>query len=325
VTPDLEAELDRAVAVIRGADSLALACHVTPDGDALGSLLAMHHLCRANGKPSIASWPRPFVVAPHYTYLPGLDRCTKPDDFPERPEVMLTFDCGSLARLGELAWPAEAAGELIVVDHHATNDRYGTINVIDVSAAASAVVVRTLARRLGWALTRDVATCLYTGIVTDTGRFQYDSTTPEVFALAEELARFDLPIAHMSRQLFEEHRFAYLQLVAVALGRAQLDGPRRFVATWVTAEDFQKYGVEFEETEGMIDLVRRTSEATVSCVLKETDDGTRVSLRAVDDTDVGAIALEFGGGGHRAAAGFTDDRSIPEVLEAIRALLPVRA
>jgi phosphoesterase RecJ-like protein len=325
VTPELEAELDRAVAVIRGAGSLALACHVTPDGDALGSLLAMHHLCRANGQPSLASWPRPFVVAPHYRYLPGLDRCTKPDDFPEQPEVMLTFDCGSLARLGELAWPAEAAGDLIVLDHHATNDRYGTINVIDTGAAATAVVVRTLARRLGWQLTRDAAICLYSGLVTDTGRFQYDCTTPDVFALAEELSRFDLPISSMSRQLFEEHRFDYLQLVAAALGRAQLDKERRFVATWVTIEDFERFGCDFEEAEGLIDLVRRTSEATVSCVLKETHDGTRVSLRAVDDTDVGVIALQFGGGGHRAAAGWTDDRPIPEVLEAIRAVLPVRA
>src|SRR5947208_5807312 len=123
--------LDRAAAAIERSTTVALACHVTPDGDALGSMLAMHHLCRSRGKPSIASWPEPFVVAPHYTFLPGLDLATKPADFPARPEVMLTFDCGSLARLGELVWSAEAAGELVVIDHHVTNDRYGTINVID--------------------------------------------------------------------------------------------------------------------------------------------------------------------------------------------------
>src|SRR5438105_13131193 len=210
-------ELDRAAAAIEGASAVALACHVTPDGDALGSMLALHHLCRAAGKPSVASWPDPFVVAPHYTYLPGLDLTTKPADFPAAPEVMVTFDCGSLARLGELAWPAEAAGELIVVDHHATNDRFGTVNVIDPDAAASAVVVRRLAERLGWPLTRDAAVCLYTGLVTDTGRFQYDNTTPAVFELACELASFDLPIAAITRQLFEEHRFAYLQLVAAVV------------------------------------------------------------------------------------------------------------
>src|SRR3954447_329102 len=128
-------DLERAVAAIERAESVALACHVGPDGDALGSLMAMHHLCRANGKPSVASWSEPFVVAPHYTFLPGLDLTTKPADFPGAPEVMLTFDCGSIARLRDLAQPARAAGELIVIDHHATNDRYGTINVVDPDAA----------------------------------------------------------------------------------------------------------------------------------------------------------------------------------------------
>src|SRR5213080_4315572 len=155
----LEADLDRAVEIIREARSVALACHVGPDGDALGSLLALHHLCLSQGKPSVASWPEPFDVAPHYSFLPGLDLVTKPADFPAAPKVMITFDCGSMARLAELGEAARAAGELIVLDHHATNDRYGTINVIDPDAAASAVIVRRLARRLGWPLTRDAALC----------------------------------------------------------------------------------------------------------------------------------------------------------------------
>jgi phosphoesterase RecJ-like protein len=315
--------LERAAEMIGRAPLVALACHVTPDGDALGSMLAMHLLCRSQGKESVASWPEPFEVAPHYTYLPGLDLVTKPADFPEAPPVMVTFDCGSLDRLNELAEPAREAGELIVVDHHATNDSYGTVNLLDVDAAASAVMVYRLAKRLGWPLTRDVAICLYTGIVTDTGRFQYSNTSAEVLEMATELSRFDIPIAEMSRQLFEEHRFAYLQLVATALQRAELDLERRFVATWITAADLQHFGVDMDEAEGLIDIVRRTEEADVSCVLKEGTDGIKVSLRSVTDFDVAAIAMKFGGGGHRAAAGFTDSRPIPEVLADIRAQIPV--
>src|SRR5437588_7572031 len=160
--------LERAAAVIEQSPLVALACHVTPDGDALGSMLAMHLLCRSQSKASVASFPEPFVVAPHYTYLPGLDLVTKPVDFPSAPEVMVTFDCGSLGRLGELAASAEAADRLVVVDHHATNDRYGSVNLVDPDAAASAVLVYRLVRRLGWPLTREAAICLYTGIVTDT-------------------------------------------------------------------------------------------------------------------------------------------------------------
>jgi len=316
---DVERALNRAAEAISGASSLALACHVGPDGDALGSLLGLHHLCRAAGKPSVASWPEPFVVAPHYTYLPGLDLAVKPADFPEAPDVMVTFDCGSLGRLGELAEPARAAGELIVLDHHATNDNYGAINVVDPDAAATAVIVRRLAERLGWPLNRDAAICLYTGLVTDTGRFQYSCTTPSVFRLAEELASFDLPIAALSRQLFEEHRFSYLQMVGACLARAELDRELGFVVTWVTNFDLDGFGVEIEETEGLIDLVRRTAEAEVACVCKETAEGIRVSLRSVSEIDVGAIAMRFGGGGHRYAAGFTAPYPVVNVIDQIKA------
>lgn len=317
-----EAQLNRAAEAISSARSLALACHVTPDGDALGSMLALHRLSLLAGKPSVASWPEPFVAAPHYSFIPGLDLATKPADFPAAPEVMVTFDCGSIDRLGELGDAARAAATLVVVDHHVTNHGYGTIDLIDPEAAASVVIVRRLLERLGWGLDHETAICLYTGLVCDTGRFQYDNTTPEVFELAAELARFDLPIGAISRQLFEEHRLAYIRLAASALARAELDPDRRFVATWVTADDLAENGVELEETEGLIDLVRRTSEADVSCVLKETPDGTRVSLRAVSGVDVGAIATSFGGGGHKASAGFNSAQSVPEVLDAIRAALP---
>ena len=235
---------------------------------------------------------------------------------------MVTFDCGSLDRLGELAHATKAARQLIVLDHHVTNDRYGTINVIDTEAAATAVVVRTLAERLDWPLTRESALCLYTGLVTDTGRFQYTNTTPAVFGLAQELSAFELPIADLTRQLFECHRFSYLQLVAACLARAELDVDRRFVATWITQDDLRRHDVTIDEAEGLIDLVRRASEADVSCVLKETADGVRVSLRSVSSIDVGAIAVGFGGGGHRFAAGFTRPGSVADVLAAVKAALP---
>ena len=315
-------ELDTAARLIEGASSVALACHVGPDGDALGSMLALHHLCRAQGKPSVASWPSPFTVAPHYRYLPGLEAATPPTEFPDAPDVMLTFDCGSLDRLGELTHAAKSAGELVVIDHHASNTRFGSVNVVDTEAAATAVLVRRLAERLGWPLTRDAAVCLYTGLVTDTGRFQYSNTTPDVFALAEELAGFDLPIEAMTRQLFEEHRFTYLQMMGACLARAELDPELRFVATWVTNFDLDGFDVAIEETEGLIDMVRRTAEAEVACVCKETPDGVRVSLRSVTpDVDVSEVAARFGGGGHRFAAGFTAPYPVTDVVAEVKAAL----
>ena len=316
-------DLGEAAAVIRGADHLALVCHHHPDGDALGSMLAMHHLCEANGKRSVASWPAPFVVGPHYEFLPGLDRCTPPAAFPEAPDVLVTFDLGRRERLGELAAAADRAGAVVVLDHHPDNTRFGTHNVVLTDVAATAVVVRMLADELGWSLTQDAALCLYVGLVTDTGRFQYPNTTPDVFHLAEELANYDLPIADITRELFEKHRFQYVQLVSMALARADLDVDRRFVSAWLTTEDLDRYGVSFDETEGFIDHLRGCAEAEVSCVLKEAPgEGLRVSLRSTGGIDVGDIATRLGGGGHSFMAGFVSQDGIHETVVRIRELIP---
>jgi phosphoesterase RecJ-like protein len=325
VTKELESvdeALTRAAKAIDSAEVVALACHVTPDGDALGSVLALHHVLLAAGKPSIASFPAPFRVAPHYRDLPGLELLTRPEEFPAGPQVMATFDCGSLDRLGGLRPPAEAAEELIVVDHHISNDRYGSINVIDPHAAASGVLVRKLIDRLGLPLNDAAAVCLYTALICDTGRFQYESTCADVFALAGELVGYDVPVSTLSRTLFEEHRFAYLQLLSEALASAELVREQSFVWTAVTQEMLTRHNVSVEEVEGLIDIIRRTAEADVACVLKEEENGTvKVSLRSVGAADVRHIAAAHGGGGHRFAAGFTSEVGVAETVDRIRAAL----
>src|SRR3954469_23222253 len=181
---DYATALERAAKVIDAAESVTLLCHMNPDGDALGSMLAMHHALRAAGRASIASFPEPFVIAPHYRDLPGLDLLTPPSELATDPPVVVTFDCGALGRLGNLRAVGEQANELIVVDHHVSNERYGTINVIEPRAPASGGVAGALSRVSGLPMTRESAFCLYAALVCDTGRFQYETTTPDVFALA---------------------------------------------------------------------------------------------------------------------------------------------
>jgi phosphoesterase RecJ-like protein len=319
---EVDQSLARAAEAVAGASSVALACHVNPDGDALGSMLGLLHVLRAAGRDTVASFPLPFTVAPHYRELPGLDLLTHPADFPAEPDVMITFDCGSFGRLADLEPAAKAACELVVLDHHVSNSRYGSINVIDPSAAATGVLVRRLVHSLGLPLTTDAAVALYAALVCDTGRFQYDTTTPSVFELACELVTFDVPVSRLSRQLFEEHRFAYLKLLGEALGNAELDVDRRFVWTAVTQDMLRRYGVTLDEVEGLIDIVRRTTEAEVTCVLKEEADGSvRVSLRSLGDVDVRLIAADHGGGGHRFAAGFESTLDVESVVAQIRSAL----
>jgi phosphoesterase RecJ-like protein len=319
---DVDESLARAADAVSGARQVALACHVNPDGDALGSMLGLFHVLRAAGRDVVASFPQPFVIAPHYRELPGLELLTNPADFPLEPDVMVTFDCGSLGRLADLEPAAKAARDLIVLDHHVSNTRYGTINVIDPAAAASGVLVRRLVLALGLPLTTDAAIALYAALVCDTGRFQYDTTTPSVFDLARELVTFDVPVSRLSRQLFEEHRFAYLKLLGEALANAELDREKRFVWTAVTQDMLERHDVTLEEVEGLIDIVRRTTEAEVTCVLKEEGDGSvRVSMRSLGTVDVRLIAAAHGGGGHRFAAGFESTLDIPAVVASIRASL----
>jgi phosphoesterase RecJ-like protein len=322
-TPPIEeTPLATAAAAIDGAQQVALACHVNPDGDALGSLLGLFHVLRASGRDVVGSFPTPFVVAPHYRELPGLELLVPPEEFPDEPDVMITFDCGSLGRLGDLETIAKAARELIVIDHHISNDRYGTINLVEPEAAASGWVVLRLVDELQLPLTRDAAVALYAALVCDTGRFQYDTTTPAVFDMARRLTEFEVPVSRLSRTLFEEHRFAYLRLLGDALGAAELVREQRFVWTAVTQEMLTRHGVEMEEVEGLIDILRRAAEAEVTCVLKEELDGTvRVSLRSLGDVDVCRIAEAHGGGGHRFAAGFTSDLEIEAVVARVRAAL----
>jgi phosphoesterase RecJ-like protein len=321
---EVDQALDRAVDAIRNAPDVALACHVSPDGDALGSMLGLFHVLRGAGAECVASFPTPFVVAPHYRELPGLDQLTPPHEFPPEPAVMITFDCGSLGRLGDLEPSAKSAGELIVIDHHISNDRYGSINVIDPDAAASGSLVYRLVRMLGLPLNRDAAVCLYAALVCDTGRFQYDTTTPAVFGMARELVQHDVPVSRLSRTLFEEHRFAYLKLLGDALHHAHLVPERRFVWTAVTQDDLAKHQVTIEEVEGLIDILRRTAEAEITCVIKEEADGAvRVSLRSRGALDVRTIAQSECGGGHRFAAGFSSDDAVEVVVARIERKLPI--
>lgn len=316
--PD-EAVWEEAVALLRGADEVALACHVGPDGDALGSLLALGLGLRSLGTRVVASWgSEPFEVPAQYAFLPGLDLLSPPDAFPAAPAVLVTFDTGSLDRLGVLAPAAASAAAVVVVDHHASNTRFGTVNLLDVDAAASVLLVDELLRRLGVPLTAEIAACLYTGLTTDTGSFKYQATTPAVHGVAARLLATGIDHAAIAREVWDTKPFGYIRLLGVLLGRATLDDG--LVWTWSTQADFAAYGVTMDDIEGAIDVLRTTAEADVAVICKEGPDGRfAVSMRSKGGADVGALAVALGGGGHRYAAGFTSDADLATTMDRVRA------
>lgn len=320
-----EMEWARALEVISSADTVALACHLGPDGDALGSLLALTIALHERGKKTVASWGSdPFTTPPHYTYLPKLDLLSPPSDFPKTPDLMVTFDAGSFERLGSLEPNARAAKQLVVVDHHVSNDHFGSINLVDPDAAASAVIVFELLQRMDVPLDEPIATCLYTGIVTDTGRFQYKNTTPDVHRITAELLAAGAPHVEITQTIYNTHPVGYLRLAATALDKLQVRDDASLVWTWVTAQELERAQVGLEDIEALIDLVRTADVADVAVVLKQQSDGKyRVSMRSKGASDVGAVASQFGGGGHALAAGFTSSdgnphATIEEIVTALR-------
>lgn len=324
-----DAEWARAVKAIDGASQVCLACHVRPDADALGSMLAVLHALstRPGGAAVIASFgDDPFEVPAILRFLPGVGLLSPPGGYPARPEVMLSFDAASIDRLGALAGPAAVAGELVVLDHHASNIGFGTINLVDPAAAATAVLAAELIDRLAIPLTEPIAMGLYAGLSTDTGSFKFSATTPQVHELAARLLATGIDPGAVARELYDRAPFTYLHMLANALDRAQLEpgvaAGLGMVWTTVTKSDRAAARLPLDAAESVIDVIRRTDEAEVAVVLKEDDAGVwQTSMRSKSKVDVGAVCTALGGGGHARAAGFSASGGAGAAIAAIRELL----
>jgi bifunctional oligoribonuclease and PAP phosphatase NrnA len=309
---------EAAVAAIDGAKLVVITCHLHPDGDALGSALALHGALVKAGRSALVSFSQPFEVAPQYRFLPGVERLTPPDQVPAEPELLVCFDTGSVDRLGSLAGTFQRARRTVVVDHHGSNDSFGDINLIDPAAPASAVLCRELLRRLGLPLDAEIATNLYTALVTDTGRFQYQSTVPRTHELAAELLAAGVRQYDVSKAVFETNDIRYLRLLGEVLGRVTQVPEASLVWAAVTRADLKAHGIGMDATEGLIDVVRTDGASDVAAVLKEQPEGGfKVSLRSKGATNVAQVAGRFGGGGHALAAGFTSRQSAADTIDAI--------
>jgi phosphoesterase RecJ-like protein len=204
------------------------------------------------------------------------------------------------------------------VDHHASNERFGTINLIDPKIAASAVLTYRLIQKLGIGLTRDIAACLYTGVLTDTGCFKYQNTTPEIHEIAADLLSYGIAHDEIARIVYDTHPVGYLKVLAIALERAEVVPEASMIWTWITREELERNAVDPEDTDGLIDAVRTADVAEVALVLKELPEGNyKASMRAKSVANVGALCESFGGGGHMLAAGFTAEGKDPRAIAAV--------
>lgn len=301
---DLATSQSAAAAALSAAESFVAVGHIRPDGDALGASLALALAGRAVGKRAFVTFGEPFDLPGQFRFL-DMSPYRAVADVPTPIDLFVVCDTSVKDRLGSAAPLTEAAATVLVVDHHLTEGDFGDVRYVDPSAAATAEMAYRLIKELGWPITVEVAAALYAGLVTDTGRFQYSATTPEVHRMTAELLEAGIRPEVIGRHIYEEAPFGYLHLAGRVLGRSRLDVERAFVWSTLYATDLTDAGIGMEDTDGLIDLIRLAQEAGVACLLKVDDGVTKGSLRSRGEVDVAAIAASFGGGGHHNASGFT--------------------
>ncbi|QUQ71608.1 DHH family phosphoesterase [Kutzneria sp. CA-103260] len=308
-----------AAALLAAASDVTLLAHVNPDADALGSALALGLALQRRGATVRVSFGYPAEIPASLRSLDSAGLFVPATDVPPRSDLLVALDTGSVDRLGPLGDRVAAAPVSLVVDHHVSNTRYGSHNLVDDRAEATAVIVARLLDALAVEIDEPIARCLYAGVATDTVSFRF--AKPETHRLAARLLEAGVDGAALIRGLMDSHPFAWLGMLAAVLGAARLEPDAAqglgFVHAIVRQTD--SAGVRSEEVESVIDVVRSTAEAEVAAVLKETPTGDwTVSLRAVGRLDVRSVAVRFGGGGHRLAAGFTGRGTADEVIAGIR-------
>jgi phosphoesterase RecJ-like protein len=308
---------------LRAADKLLLTTHENPDGDALGSLLAMHWILEQLGKDAAMfmspdEFPLPWEYR-EWTFegLVG----EPPADVDERTVVFL--DCGNIDRM-PVDFLQRSGVHILNIDHHHDNTRFGTVNLVDPEASCTAEIVWRLAKELGAQITSPIADALYVGLVTDTGRFMYENTSAEAHRMAAELIEAGVEPHRVYRRLFEDLPFSRLQLLQRALASLERHDDGALTVAHLTKPDYEATGALETDSEGIVDHLRAVEGTTVAVLVREllADDrkGKRkVSLRATDGrVDVSQIARELGGGGHPQAAGFTTSLPYGELVEKLR-------
>jgi bifunctional oligoribonuclease and PAP phosphatase NrnA len=316
-------DLDRVVDALRGGERFLLTAHEGPDGDALGSLLATHHILRQLGKDSVMFLDaKEFPLPVEYRFLPLEEVFHEPPaDVVDR--ILVFLDCGNIDRM-PVEFLRRDGARVLNIDHHHDNTRFGSVNLVDTAASCTAEIVLEVAKRLGAEITPQIASALYVGLVTDTGKFMYENTGVASHRMAAELIEAGVDVNDTYRRLYERVPIEKLRLIARALEKIELYDEGRLAVTYISADDYEDTGAAEVLTEGIIDFVRALEGTAVAAVIRDKADGgnaaRKVSLRSTDGAvDVSAIARIHGGGGHRRAAGFGSDLPYAELVAFLRA------
>lgn len=303
---------------IRNAKTFLLALHLSPDGDSVGASLAFRLALAQLGKKAVVASKDP--LGDSFGFLPGAPEIVPWDQIGGPYDVVLLFDCADRSRMGS-PLPIESYGAKVVnVDHHSTNSAYGDAAFIDPSAAAVAEIALRLIDELGVVLEPAIALCLYVAIVTDTGSFQYSSTSPQTHRIAARLLDAGLDAGDVSEEIYERNNPRGLSLLAAALESLEVAPNGQVAVVTLRLEDMERTGGTAADCDSLaiVNYARSIRGVEVGVLFREEEEGIKVSLRSRGGIDVGALALRLGGGGHERAAGiFLRRRTMAEARQSV--------
>ncbi len=300
-------------AELRAARSVLIGTHVNPDGDAYGSALALSHYLDALGIENEVLCHHPERA--NLSFLPGVSRISSTPRR-ERYDLGIVVDLDALYRLGRVEPYFAQCDRLVVIDHHVPHEAPGDLRIVETSAAATCEILSWLLVQLGAEITPEIANCLLTGIVTDTGSFRFRNTSAESLRLASVLLEKGADISLISEAVFQSKSLGSARLLGLLLDRMELARDNRISWSVLRFADFERLGAMDEDTEGFVNELLSISTVQIAALFREVKPETvRVSLRSRGDYDVAAVAREFGGGGHRNAAGCSFDLPVEQAVE----------
>ncbi|HBV87329.1 bifunctional oligoribonuclease/PAP phosphatase NrnA [Desulfosporosinus sp.] len=303
------------VAVLRKAPKVALFSHVSPDGDCLGSMLAIGLALEKMGKE--VSFYNPDPVPSNLVFLPGSSRIRRQLPSPQ-PETLLFVDCTDLGRVNLSISDITDLSTVLNLDHHISNQYFGRVNWVDSQASAVGELALTLINRLGVEIDSDIAANLYTAIVTDSGCFQYSNTTAQTHRLSADLMDKGINISDIHHRIFDQKPLSQIRLLQYALNGLEMCAEGQLALMTLSTEDFHKSGAEQELSEGLVNHARSIAGVEVAVLLKEVGpQEIKGGLRSNLWLNVNEIAAQFGGGGHNRAAGFTFRGTLAEAKQRI--------
>ncbi len=317
--------MNQIIRQLKNSNHVFLCSHINPDGDAIASVVAMGLSLASLQKETTLYNESPIPAV--YRFLPSVKRIVRHIDRQTIYDTAIVLDCGNLQRIGKAASFVSRIPVIINIDHHVSNTSFGDFRLIDFSACATVAIIYRLLKQMELSITKDIATLIYTGILTDTGSFRFSNTNKSAFAICKEMIDIGVDPYYVARNVYETFSPGYIKLLHKALGSIEISKNGKLSMIMLTQEMLDETGAQPEEINGLINYAKAINNVKIAVLIHRTSDtkGTkgkaqgrfRVSLRSDGTVDVAAFASSFGGGGHYRAAGFEIDSSIVDLKNRI--------